>query len=228
MRVVTSRPPGRPATGVVAGLLATLVVAPAPAAAQECRPGDTRALVSVGLILSPLASGAHARGVEVALGGTYAAGGTELTGSVFSTAPDQGRVRPLGVRLRLERPLVDVAGVTLCGGVLAGGSTIRDGEDGARTVAGGAGVGVTRRLSAGRLTVAPWLGGRALGARTAGEVLGESFVTTGLSLGLEAGVGVSTGRATGALRLTADGFDAGLGATPYPALAVRLVAGWRL
>ena len=215
-------------TGVVAGLLAGVLGGPAAAAAQQCRPADASALLSVGLVLSPLADGGHATGLELALGGTYASERTRLTAIVFSTAPDEGRVRPLGARLRVERPLGGVAGVTVCGGLVAGGATVRDGEDRAWTVAGGAVVGVTRRLSTGRVTLAPWLGARALGARTAGEVIGESFVTTGLSLGVEAGVGVSGGRAIGALRLTADGFDPGLGATPYPALAIRLVAGWRL
>lgn len=213
---------------MVAGLLAGLHGAVAPAVAQECATDDAAVLLSIAAVSWPLAGGGHSRGVESAAGGTHVLGTTAVSGSLFYTMPNAGRVHPLGARLRLERPLLELAGVTLCGGLLGGGSAARDGEDGAWTAAGGAVVGVTRRLSTARLSISPWVGARGLGARTSGEILGESFVTSGLSLGVEAGVGVSSGRAVGALRVTADGFAAALGATPYPSLAVRLVAGWRL
>ena len=198
-----------------------------PAAAQECRADGSAALASLALVRTPLANGGHVTGLEAGIGGAHAVGGTALAGTLFGTV-GEGRGRPIGVRLRLERPLLQVGGFTLCGGLLAGGSTVRAGEDGAWTAAGGVLVGASRRLSTRRLTIAPWVGARGLGARTTGEILDEEFVTTGLSLGVEAGVGVSGDRVMGALQVTADGFDAGLGATPYPALAVRLVAGWRL
>lgn len=228
MKLVPSPRTGRLLTGMVAGLLVALHGAAAPAVAQECSTGDAAVLLSVGHVSWPLAGGGHSRGVESGAGGAYALGRTTVSGSLFYTVPDAGRARPLGARLRLERPLLELAGVTLCGGLLGGGSAARDGEDEAWTAAGGAVVGVTRRLSIARLSISPWVGARGLGARTSGEILGEPFVTTGLSLGVGAGVGVSSGRAVGALRVTADGFDAALGATPYPSLALRLVAGWRL
>ncbi|MBW3554103.1 MAG: hypothetical protein KY466_11355 [Gemmatimonadetes bacterium] len=228
MKLVPSPRAGRLLTGIAAGLLVALHAAAAPAVAQACSTGEAAVLFSIGHVSWPLAGGGHSRGMESGAGGAYALGSTAVSGSLFYTMPNAGRARPLGARLRLERPLLELAGVTLCGGLLGGGSAARDGEDGAWTAAGGAVVGLTRRLSTARLSISPWVGARGLGARTNGDILGESFVTSGLSLGVEAGVGVSSGRAVGALRVTADRFDAALGATPYPSLAVRLVAGWRL
>lgn len=227
MRVVPPRSALRRLAAIAAGLLGALVAA-APAAGQECRAADAAVLLSAGLVRSPLADGGHTRGVEAGIGGAYPIHRTVLSGSVSATVPRGGRVRPVAVRVRLERPLLDLFGLTACGGLLAGGSAARDGEDGAWTAAGGAVVGVARRLEVEGVAILPWIGARGLGARTAGEVLGRSVVATGVSLGVEGGVELEAERLLGAVRVTADRFDAGLGATPYPSLAIRLIGGFRL
>lgn len=215
--------PGRAGIVVLIGLLLA-----APAAAQE-RCGDS--VREVGLtaaaVRSDLAGGQLRRGVEAGVAGRGPLGASTLSGDAWVVLADDSPARQLGLRARLAHPLVDPLGILLCGSGLAGVASVTAGSDATLSLAGGGALTALRSWPAGAAVITPFIGVRALAALTAGEVLGESVQTTGLSLGAEGGIAVGFGAASLAFEATVDGFDPGLGPTPYHDVAVRLTAGWR-
>lgn len=211
---------------VAAGVLLAIA---APAAGQDgCAEGGGGMAVFAGAIRPELGSGESITGLEVGLEGSDRIAGLHLTAGFGYTVFEDAEGHPVSARLRLEHALGEIAGITLCGALLGGGSFLYEDADGAWTAAGGAALTASRPFRSGGVVLTPYLGVRGLGARSTGEVLGADFVATGAGVGVEGGIGAAARWFAGALRVTADGLDAGLGPMPYPTLAVRLVLGWRL
>ena len=207
-------------------LLALAVFLPGAAAGQDACGADGWAGLSVSWTRSEVADGSDLPAVEVGLAGAGALAAFRLAGE-GGVVLDEGPGRRLFGRVGLGRRLVDVGGVALCAAAL-GGVALASADAGDALSLGG-GLAVTallpRPVGAGRIT--PYAALRLLGATTFGEVLGESVGSSGASIGGAAGVAFAAGRLAASLGVTADGFDPGLGATPYPDLAIRLTAGWR-
>lgn len=217
---------GDPAAMVLAAAL-LLAASPGAAAQGGCLDASRgHVAANAGIVRVEVAGGRTIGGVEAGVEGGGRFGPIHVSAGAGYTVLDDAPGNPVSLRIRAERALVELVGITLCGALLGGGTVISSGGDRAWTGAGGAALTAARPLgSATRVT--PYLGVRGLGGRAGGEVLGEEIVATGGSLGVEGGIAVEAGRFAGAVRATADGFDPGLGPTPYPALAVRLVVGWR-
>ncbi|HUG41736.1 MAG TPA: hypothetical protein VMM12_14700 [Longimicrobiales bacterium] len=214
-----------------AGLVAAALLAGVlPVAAQEecAATGSAGVALSGAALRSDLAGGDAAEGIELGVEGRLAGGGFTLSAGLQHATFDGAAARPLSGRLRITRPVARLLGVTFCAAGLMGGASVAAGEDEAWTVAGGLAVVGARQVPTGGFVLVPYVGVRGLGARSTGNILGQDFAATGAALGVEAGVGLARERIAGALRFSADGLDPGLGPMPYPSLALRLVAGWRL
>jgi hypothetical protein len=135
---------------------------------------------------------------------------------------EESDVTPHLLRLSIGSTIPVGGGWRLCLAAHGGGSRA-SGEAGDGTVvAGGAGLGVAHGIVMDGVRVVPFLEARGLAAQSTGTVLGLATDGSGLALGVEGGAVAHIGRLH--LRATAalDGFAAGLGATPYPASAIRL------
>ncbi|MDX1673670.1 MAG: hypothetical protein R3314_02615 [Longimicrobiales bacterium] len=197
------------------------LMAARPATAQECGPGNTVAVVA-GYAGYALASGIDGAqyGVDASLAlGTGAIQGSGRVVGLEGAAPD-----PIVGRVRATYPLVAVGSVALCGDAHAGVSRFDIAEDGGVVVAGGLGVTLEPARSG---TVRPWLSVRGLGGRATGTVLGIDFDATGLAVGVEAGVELGLGPVAVRLSGARDGFDDGLGPTPYPETSLAVAVGVR-
>lgn len=228
---MTFRPPGA-SVSAAAACAVLLLMAARPAAAQErcgegVDAGGLQLAAVAGAVRYDLVGGRASDGVEAGLEAGARLPLLTIRGDVQRVFLRDARADPTTARVRLMREVVRIAGIDICGVLMGGAAVAASGEDEAVTVGGGVGVMAGMRFQAGAVAFAPFVGGRALAARTTGEVLGQSLTAGGGSLGLEAGVGAALGRARAALRFSMDGFDAALGATPYPAFALRLSAGWR-
>lgn len=210
---------GRALPTFVMALAAAL--APTATAAQSC--GITPGVAVTGAFVSHRVGG----------GVTGPAVGADLA---FSAAPARVRLGyrhtrfagdaadPHTVRVEVAYPAARMGALALCAVGHGGGTVFTLGDDAGLVLAGG--LGVTLASDAGAYR--PFVSVRGLAARTTGTVLGIGVDATGLSLGVEAGAAASFGaldvRLTGAL----DGFDNGLGVTPYPAYSVELAFHYRL
>lgn len=96
--------------------------------------------------------------------------------------------------------------------------------DAVTSVAGGAGLRLALPL-VDRNGVIPFVELRGLAARTRGTALGLDVEADGLSLGVHGGIQLVLGPLTGRLAGSMDGFDPGLGPTPYPAWSAELGVG---
>lgn len=206
-----------------------LVPATMPATAQApCEgAGGVTASVAAGPVRYELLGGRASRGLEAGVEVGTRVAGFGVRGSIHRVLMSDAPADPTGARVLVTREVFRIAGIRLCGAAHAGAATTSAGSDRATSIAGGLGLLTAARLQAGGVTIAPFLGVRALGARTSGEVLGEGLSATGGSVGGEGGVAASLGRGHAALRVSTDRFDPALGATPYPRLAIRLSVGWR-
>ncbi len=137
----------------------------------------------------------------------------------------EGDTDPDVLRLALALPVVRVLGVDVCATGYAGGARFAIADDSGLALAGGLGVTLAVSRPVGPAGIAPFVTVRGLGAQTTGTVLGFDLDASGLSLGVEGGLAAVLGpfdlRLTGSL----DGFDSGLGTTPYPARSVELAVG---
>lgn len=130
---------------------------------------------------------------------------------------------PNVLRARASYPVLDVVGVEICGDGHAGVSQFSGHGSAGLVVAGGIGATATGAIGA----FNPFFSVRGLAAWTAGTVLNAELRAAGLSGGVS--VGVTTGLGPLGLRaaVALDGFDDGLGATPYPNTAIELAIGYR-
>lgn len=127
------------------------------------------------------------------------------------------------LRVHTRYPALEVDGVTLCADALAGVSRFVLDTDAGAVIAGG--VGLTAAGTVGPLR--PYLSVRGLGAWATGTVLGVGLSATGLAVGVAGGVTAELGRLLVRMAGSRDGFDNGLGATPYPYTSVELSIGYR-
>ena len=122
-------------------------------------------------------------------------------------------------------PVLRKLGLVLCGTAHGGVGRVALGDDEATTLAGGLGLRLAAPIGLGSLAATPFAELRGLAAQTTGTDL--EVDASGLSLGGAFGVQVRVGPITLRLAGAIDGFDEGLGATPYPNRSVEAVAGFR-
>ncbi len=139
---------------------------------------------------------------------------------VEGSAPDTDALRATA-----RYPVIDMTGVRASAELHAGLSRYARDQDAGLVLAGGLGLHLTPSVS---MPIRPYLSVRGLGAFATGTALGESYGAGGLALGVEVGLGTSFGPLVVWLRAARDGFDGGLGATPYPETALELSVGYRL
>ena len=209
-------------------VLALLPPAPAHGQAAACgAPTGASVSASAAAVRFALATGANTAGLEAGLAAELPVGGFVVGAGAGATRLDASGANLLSFRLRGGRRVVTLAGIDVCASLLGGAALLDAGDHDAWSLAGGPAVVVSRAFVAGATTVRPFAGVRGLAGRTRGTVLGEDVAATGLSVGGEGGVEARAGRSLFRLTVTADGLDAGLGPTAFPALAIGLSAGWR-
>lgn len=219
-----------PAPQALRAVLLLLALAPLPAAAAaqtactDAPPGVTVAGAAAAVHYD-FAGGSQ--GAELGGEVTWRARRLETVASVFGIFMEGAAVRPVGVRGGVSSPLVEVAGVRLCGDATAGVTGFSGDGDAGTTVAGGLGATVATTLPLGAAYLTPFVGVRGVGAAVSGEVLGTDLAATGAGLGGTGGLAFRRGRLGVRASASLDGLAGGLGATAFPARAFRLVAGWR-
>lgn len=208
-------------------LLATaLPLTAAPAAGQSCAPGDGAWVgLEAGAVHHDVAGGTGGLewGVGAGIGSRLAAARVSVYRTELSGAP----ATPTTVRLAAHRSVLELGAWRLCATLHAAGSRFTTESDRGSVLAGGAGMGVARALVLAGIPVTPFLEGRGLGARSEATILDMDTEATGFSLGVEAGAAAALGRALIRVTGSLDGFAPGLGATPYPARALRLGLAYR-
>lgn len=121
-------------------------------------------------------------------------------------------------------PVADAGGMTTCVTAHAGGTRFSFEDDTGGVLAGGVGLTLTTTESE---PVQPFLTVRGLGASATGTVLGLDVDASGFSLGVEAGLVAALGPVALRVAGSLDGFDDGLGVTPYANQAVEVGLGIR-
>lgn len=109
-------------------------------------------------------------------------------------------------------PAAEASGMTTCVTAHAGAARFSFEDDTGSVLAGGFGLTLTTTESQ---PVQPFLSVRGLGARATGTVLGLDLDASGLSLGVEAGLVAALGPVALRVAGSLNGFDDGLGVTPY-------------
>lgn len=206
-------------------MLATLAVAalmtPTTLLAQSCGTGNS--VVAVGGYVTHKVAGGTAGaqvGGDVGLAVGPAALRLGVRGMLLEgTAPD-----PVAGRVRFSYPVAALEGVAICADAHAGVSVFSAGGDGAVATAGGLGLTLEPARSDG---FHPWLSVRGLGGWTTGTVLDVGLNATGLGVGVEAGFSAMLGPVVVRASAARDGFDGGLGATPFPETSLELGLGFR-
>lgn len=130
---------------------------------------------------------------------------------------------PLPAHL-LPLPLGSLA---VCGTGHAGAARLPVGSDAMLVLAGGAGLRLALPFPIGAARGVSWGEVRGLAGRSTGSLFGWDVGATGLALGVEGGLGATLGRVTLGVAGSLDGFDDGLGITPYPNAAAELAVGIR-
>lgn len=117
--------------------------------------------------------------------------------------------------------------LTVCGIGHAGAARLPVASDATLVMAGGAGLRLALRLPAGRARTVTWGEVRGLAGRSTGSLFGWDVRATGMAVGVEGGVRATFSRMTLSIAGAVDGFDDGLGITPYPNAAAELGLGIR-
>lgn len=217
-------------TAALALAAAALALAGAPldpAAAQGCGlTQGTGADLMLGVTTHNIRGGLS--GPTLGAGASFAmpvGSGRVEFGRTFLDGPDPDVARLAGA-LPLPLPLLLHPGdLTVCV-VAHGGAARLSAEDvGTTVIAGGLGLRLAHPLAPARVPMLVYGEVRGLGARATGSILDVDVDETGLSLGVAAGVRSALGRVTISLTGSLDGFDAGLGLTPYPRSAVEMGLG---
>lgn len=206
----------------VIGLLASLALPPGPALAQSCGLGSGGIALAGGGVHYDL--GAGLSGASAGADLTLRTGLVTVRAGYRHMLLEGDAVDPDAVRLTGAIPVMGLGGVTLCGTGYAAGSRFAVDDDSGIALVGGLGVTLAVPVGDG---VTPFLTVRGLGAQTTGTTMGIDVDATGLSLGVEGGVTANLGPFGLALMAAVDGFDGGLGATPFPAQSLELAIGYR-
>lgn len=213
-----------------AALILALAAVPAGVAAQECglMPGAGLAAVAgwasyeqltdvagrlygvdASLTLSPVSVQAGYRRADLD-------GADADIGRLAATLPVPARVLPL--------PL---GPLTVCGSGHVGAARLPAGSDAMTVFAGGIGIRLAGTIHAGGARAVPYGEVRGLVGRSTGSLFETPVGTTGLALGVEGGLRATLGHITLNVAASLDGFDDGLGITPYPNGAVEVGLGIR-
>lgn len=209
-----------------AGSLAAAVV-PAKVAAQSCGLiGGTGLAASAGFTTYDVGGGTSgpAYGVD---GGLALAGASARVGyrrmDLESRGADLGRV---AIAVPIPLPF-DPGRVTLCGAGHAGAARMPLDDESTTVLAGGAGLRIAIGLPVGGGRAVPYGEVRGLAARSTGALFGIDVGASGMAVGLEGGIQAAFGSMTLRLAASVDGFDDGLGITPYPNTAAEIALGVR-
>lgn len=196
-----------------------VLAAPADTAAQTC---GVRAGVTAGgaYVVHRVADGTS--GVAVGLDGALDTETLAFRVGYRRTLIEGESADPDNVRALATFPVVRVQDVAVCGDVHAGVTRFALNTDAGAVLAGGLGVTVAPARDG---AVHPYASVRGLYGRTVGTVLGVDIEAGGFALGVEAGVSVALGALSLRLAAARDGFDDGLGVTPYPATSLELALG---
>jgi hypothetical protein len=209
--------------------VATVLVSGLAAAAGSAQTCGVPARFMVG-VESGLARHAASGGVDGAEWGAVASAGSRglsLEMAVQRTALGGAESTPHAGRVTLRHSVASLRNWEICVAGHGGASWYGADTGSGRVVAGGAGIRAGRPVAAGATGIIPHVEARGLVARADGTVFDIDVEGAGLSLGVEAGVTGHFRRALARATASADGFAAGLGVTPYPAVAVRLSVGYR-
>lgn len=161
--------------------------------------------VDASLTLSPVSVQARYRRADLD-------GADADIGRLVATLPVPARLLPLG-------PL------TVCGSAHAGAARLPAGSDAMTVFAGGVGIRLAGTIHAGGARAVPYGEVRGLVGRSTGSLFGTDVGATGLALGVEGGLRATLGHVTLNVAASLDGFDDGLGITPYPNGAVEVGVG---
>ena len=204
----------RPLFSILSAL--ALLLAPATAAAQAC-----------GIVPGASAGGGYAS-YRVGGGTSGIAVGGDVAVEISSLGLQVGyrhvliegeAADPDVVRAVAAYPVVSVSGMNVCAVAHGGLARFSFEGDTGDVMAGGIGVAVAPSIPG---PIQPYASVRGLGARAAGTVLGLDVDASGLSFGGEAGVTLLLGPTSFRVTGTVDGFDDGLGITPYPGYSIEL------
>lgn len=133
-------------------------------------------------------------------------------------APD-----PIIGRAEVRVPIVALEGVAVCGDILGGASRFSVADDAATVLAGGVGLTLA---PADPGVVRPWISVRGLAGWATGTILNFDVSESAFAVGVAGGLTARLGRVSVGLAAARDGFDAGLGTTPYPAISAELALGY--
>lgn len=212
----------------VATALALLAaVGSVPAAAQTtCGDGGGVAVRLLGAAVEYDIAGGTS-GTELGLEGDARVGASRVRLAAATVLLERGRTDPLLARAEILVPLVSVLGIRLCGGALAGASRLSAGADRSTAVVGGLGATIARSVPLGPLRLSAFLQVRGLAGAVTGEALDSPLEAQGLAVGGTGGLWLEIGRVGLRAEGSLDGFDPGLGPTPFPVRAIRVAAGLR-
>lgn len=199
---------------------AAVLLAPMVAAAQAC--GIAPGIVATGGYVAY--DVANTSGATVGADAAVEAGPV-LVGIGYRRAILEGdAAQPDIVRGVVAFPAARAAGLTACVTGYAGATRFTLEDDAGGVLAGGIGLTLATTQT---WPAQPFVTVRGLGARATGTVLGLDVDASGLSVGIEAGVVAALGPVAVRLVGSVDGFDDGLGVTPYPAHSVEVGVGFR-
>lgn len=199
----------------------TLLAAPGAAAAQTC--GIAPGVAAAGGYASHRVAGGT-DGVALGADIGFRAGPAVVRLGYRRTVLAGEAADPDGVRGVASYPAVRMEGVTVCGDAHAGVTHFAVRGDAGTVLAGGVGVTLA---PAGSGPLHPYVSLRGLAARTVGTVLDVDIDAAGLALGVEAGLAATIGPLSLRVAGARDGFDDGLGVTPYPTTSLELAVGYR-
>lgn len=212
---------------VTVTFLAAAAALPGTAAAQGCGlVGGTGIAAIAGFAAYDFTD--ETSGPAFGLDGDLALTGASVRASVRrldldGRSPDLGR---LAVAVPLPLPF-DPGPISLCGIGHAGAARLPVDDETTTAVAGGAGLRIAARLPLGGGFAVPYGEVRGLAARTTGRLFGVDIDANGQAVGVEGGVQAALGWMTLRLAASVDGFDDGLGVTPYPNTAAEVAVGIR-
>lgn len=204
------------------GLLAVpaLLAGPDPARAQACTAAPELALAS-GYAAYSVAEGTA--GPAFGADAAFQAGSMGVRVRYRRVLLDGDAPDPDLIRGSATYPAVRVGDIMVCADLHAGVSRFGLNADVGAVLAGGGGLTLTPAVSG---PVRPWVSVRGLAGWATGTILGVGINATALAAGVEAGVAARIGSVS--LRVTAarDGFDDGLGVTPYPTDSYEITVGY--
>lgn len=210
-----------------AAFIVATTALPATAAAQICGlVGGTGIAATAGFATYDMAD--DVSGPAFGLDGNLAQTGASVRASVRRIDLDS-RSAGLG-RLAAAVPLplpFNTGPISLCGIGHAGAARLPLDDETTTAVAGGAGLRIAGRLPLAGGFAVPYAEVRGLAARTTGTLLGVDVDASGMAVGGEGGVQATFGRMTLGAAASIDGFDDGLGVTPYPNTAAEFAVGIR-